>query len=259
MLLTKLLDLGILSYMPKIRRILFHLAVLCDSLRCGAYDTLCYGLSFNVIVICPIPEPCSPLPLQPLNTTWPITDPLYSCCRPHTTSDPPVPPTHLHFSSLNVCSYVLRYVPGSLPSPLPRPFLVCPPYPLPICYLPQPLVSPLPVCAKTSANPPPSALLWSPGAVTALLPLLGFMRGFPSHESGAPASKPCKVPNKELLPSGPLGEETSAFPWRLGGTPCGCKVPFGNNTGRKCHGVVSFFFNNPSGWGGGEEGDAKGL
>ena len=26
-------------------RILFHLAALCDSLRCGAYGTYCYGIS----------------------------------------------------------------------------------------------------------------------------------------------------------------------------------------------------------------------
>ena len=31
--------------MPKFTRILFHLAVLCDSLRCGAYGTYCYGIS----------------------------------------------------------------------------------------------------------------------------------------------------------------------------------------------------------------------
>ena len=30
---------------PKVTRILFHLAVLCDSLRCGAYGTYCYGIS----------------------------------------------------------------------------------------------------------------------------------------------------------------------------------------------------------------------
>ena len=35
----------ILSYMSKFTRILFHLAVLCDSLRCGAYGTYCYGIS----------------------------------------------------------------------------------------------------------------------------------------------------------------------------------------------------------------------
>ena len=35
---VKLLD------MP-ITHILFHLAVLCDSLRCGAYGTFCYGIS----------------------------------------------------------------------------------------------------------------------------------------------------------------------------------------------------------------------
>ena len=28
----------------------FHLAVLCDSLRCGAYGTFCYGISWNVII-----------------------------------------------------------------------------------------------------------------------------------------------------------------------------------------------------------------
>ena len=35
----------ILSYMSKFTRILFHLAALCDSLRCGAYGTYCYGIS----------------------------------------------------------------------------------------------------------------------------------------------------------------------------------------------------------------------
>ena len=35
----------VLSYMPKTTCILFHLAVLCDSLRCGAYCTFCYGIS----------------------------------------------------------------------------------------------------------------------------------------------------------------------------------------------------------------------
>jgi len=35
----------LVSYMPKFTRILFHLAVLCDSLRCGAYGTYCYGIS----------------------------------------------------------------------------------------------------------------------------------------------------------------------------------------------------------------------
>ena len=39
-----------LSYMPKITRTLFHLAVLCDSLRCGAYGTFCYGISCNVMI-----------------------------------------------------------------------------------------------------------------------------------------------------------------------------------------------------------------
>ena len=34
-----------LSYMPKIIHVLLHLAVLCDSLRCGAYGTFCYGIS----------------------------------------------------------------------------------------------------------------------------------------------------------------------------------------------------------------------
>ena len=34
-----------LSYMSKFTRILFHLVVLCDSLRCGAYGTYCYGIS----------------------------------------------------------------------------------------------------------------------------------------------------------------------------------------------------------------------
>ena len=51
-ILTWLLDLmsrHMLSYMPKITRILCHLAVLCDSLRCGAYGTFCYGISWNVI------------------------------------------------------------------------------------------------------------------------------------------------------------------------------------------------------------------
>ena len=32
----------ILSYMSKFTRILFHLTVLCDSLKCGAYGTYCY-------------------------------------------------------------------------------------------------------------------------------------------------------------------------------------------------------------------------
>ena len=40
-----------LSYMSKFTRILFHLVVLCDSLRCGAYGTYCYGISCNVIII----------------------------------------------------------------------------------------------------------------------------------------------------------------------------------------------------------------
>ena len=40
-----------LSYMSKFTRILFHLVVLCDSLRCGAYGTYCYGISCNVITI----------------------------------------------------------------------------------------------------------------------------------------------------------------------------------------------------------------
>ena len=39
------LDMHILSYMSKFTRILFHLAALCDSLRCGAYGTYCYGIS----------------------------------------------------------------------------------------------------------------------------------------------------------------------------------------------------------------------
>ena len=34
-----------LSYMLKFTRILFHLAVLRDSFRCGAYGTYCYGTS----------------------------------------------------------------------------------------------------------------------------------------------------------------------------------------------------------------------
>ena len=38
------------SCMQKTTRILFHLAVLCDSLRCGAYGTLCYGISWSVII-----------------------------------------------------------------------------------------------------------------------------------------------------------------------------------------------------------------
>ena len=39
-----------LSYMSKFTRILFHLAALCDSLRCGAYGTYCYDISRNVII-----------------------------------------------------------------------------------------------------------------------------------------------------------------------------------------------------------------
>ena len=42
---NKCLGMHILSYMSKFTRILFHLAVLCDSLRCGAYGTYCYGIS----------------------------------------------------------------------------------------------------------------------------------------------------------------------------------------------------------------------
>ena len=39
--------------MPKITRILFHLAdILSDSLRCGAYGTFCYGISSSVIHAC---------------------------------------------------------------------------------------------------------------------------------------------------------------------------------------------------------------
>ena len=33
-----------LSYMPKTTRILFHLAVICDSLKCGAYGSFCCGI-----------------------------------------------------------------------------------------------------------------------------------------------------------------------------------------------------------------------
>ena len=29
----------------------FHLAVLCDSSRCGAYGTYCYGISWYVIMM----------------------------------------------------------------------------------------------------------------------------------------------------------------------------------------------------------------
>ena len=36
----------------KTTRILFHLAVLCDSLRCRAYGTFRYGISWNVIITC---------------------------------------------------------------------------------------------------------------------------------------------------------------------------------------------------------------
>ena len=39
-----------LSCMRQITRILFHLAVLYDSLRCGAHGTFCYGMSRNVIM-----------------------------------------------------------------------------------------------------------------------------------------------------------------------------------------------------------------
>ena len=35
----------ILEMLQKFTRILFHLAVLCDSLRCGAYGTYCYCIS----------------------------------------------------------------------------------------------------------------------------------------------------------------------------------------------------------------------
>ena len=42
---TSCLGMHILSYMSKFTRILFHLAALCDSLRCGAYGTYCYGIS----------------------------------------------------------------------------------------------------------------------------------------------------------------------------------------------------------------------
>ena len=39
-----LMSRRMLSYMPKFTRDLFQLAVLCDSLRCGAYGTYCYGI-----------------------------------------------------------------------------------------------------------------------------------------------------------------------------------------------------------------------
>jgi len=38
------LDTGV-SCMVLITDYRFHLAVLCDSLRCGAYGTYCYGIS----------------------------------------------------------------------------------------------------------------------------------------------------------------------------------------------------------------------
>ena len=40
-----LMSRHMLPYMSKFTRILFHLVVLCDSLRCGAYGTYCYGIS----------------------------------------------------------------------------------------------------------------------------------------------------------------------------------------------------------------------
>ena len=45
--------------MPRFTRILFHLTALCDSLRCGAYGTYCYGISLNVVKICYLLKPCS--------------------------------------------------------------------------------------------------------------------------------------------------------------------------------------------------------
>ena len=39
-----------LSYMSKISRTLFHLAVLCDSLRCGVCGTFCYAIPRNLII-----------------------------------------------------------------------------------------------------------------------------------------------------------------------------------------------------------------
>ena len=43
--LLNLISRHMLSYMPTFTPILFHLAVLCDSLRCGAYGTYFYGIS----------------------------------------------------------------------------------------------------------------------------------------------------------------------------------------------------------------------
>ena len=42
----------------KITRTLFHLAVLCDSLRCGAYGSFCYGMFGDVQE--EVSEGCSP-------------------------------------------------------------------------------------------------------------------------------------------------------------------------------------------------------
>ena len=44
-LLLDLMSRHMLSYMPKTTCNKFHLAVLCDSLRCGAYGIFCYGIS----------------------------------------------------------------------------------------------------------------------------------------------------------------------------------------------------------------------
>ena len=40
-----------LSCMPEATHVLFHLAVICDSFRCRAYGTFCYGISLNAIII----------------------------------------------------------------------------------------------------------------------------------------------------------------------------------------------------------------
>ena len=44
---TSCLGMYMLSHIQKTTRILFHLAVLCDSLGCGAYDTFCYITKSN--------------------------------------------------------------------------------------------------------------------------------------------------------------------------------------------------------------------
>ena len=87
--------LGISCHICQTTHIFFHLAVLCDSLRCRALWPFGYGITWNVIFYPKHPE----VRLHTLSIRWAHNGavPVKSCSRGYSTNCPPMPNPLLPF------------------------------------------------------------------------------------------------------------------------------------------------------------------